>query len=184
MTKQPDEPSAVNPNQGEPMTKPSDDEPNPRGHMTLNATMTHPTLDPHPNGALMANTHNSSESSDLNPSGALMTDSKNQISEDPNPHGAQMTEPDEPIPDTLPMLTPHDAARAMLTGVACELGLDEVRVLVRIGERLKAGGRQYGRLHLASDMRAFRNMEAREELEDALVYLACAWLKAETREVA
>ena len=48
-----------------------------------------------------------------------------------------MTEPDEPIPDTLPMLTPHDAARAVLTGVACELGLDEVRVLVRIGERLQ-----------------------------------------------
>ena len=33
------------------------------------------------------------------------------------------------------------------------------------------------------DERAFRTKEAREELEDALVYLACAWLKAETKEV-
>jgi hypothetical protein len=101
-----------------------------------------------------------------------------------HPDGAPLTDTfdDEPIPDTLPMLTPHDAARAVLTGVACELGLDEVRVLVRIGERLKTGRTQYGRLHLASDMRSFRSKEAREELEDALVYLACAWLKSETHD--
>jgi hypothetical protein len=36
---------------------------------------------------------------------------------------------------------------------------------------------------LAGDTRAFRSKEAREELEDALVYLACAWLKSETQEV-
>ena len=83
---------------------------------------------------------------------------------------------DEPIPDTVPMITPHDAARAALTGLACELGHDEVRVLVRIAERLKSGRSQYGRLYLATDTRAVRAVEAREEVEDALVYLACAWL--------
>jgi len=30
-----------------------------------------------------------------------------------------------------------------------------------------------------TDPRKFRSKEAREELEDALVYLACAWLKTE-----
>jgi hypothetical protein len=86
---------------------------------------------------------------------------------------------EEPIPDTLRMITPEDAARAVLNGAASDLGRDEVRVLTRIAERLKAGRRQYGPLHLASDTRTFRGVEAREELEDALVYLACAWLKAE-----
>ena len=91
---------------------------------------------------------------------------------------------EEPIPDTLRMVTPEDAARAALLDVADALGRDEMRVLTRIGERLKAGRRQYGRLHLASDPRTFRDKEAREELEDALVYFACAWLKAEEGEVA
>jgi hypothetical protein len=90
---------------------------------------------------------------------------------------------DDPIPDTLRMITPDDAARAALTGVACELGIDELRVLTRIGERLKMGRRTYGSLYLPTDTRAFRTTEAREELEDALVYLACAWLKAEAHEV-
>jgi hypothetical protein len=166
------------------MTKPSDHDPNPRGDMNQNATTSDPNLDPHPNGALMANRpDHTSERGDFHPSGALMTDSTNQSPDNPNPHGAPMIEPDEPIPDTLPMITPHDAARAMLTGVACELGLDEVRVLVRIGGRLKTGGRQYGPLHVASDTRSFRSKEAREELEDALVYLACAWLKSETHDL-
>jgi hypothetical protein len=108
---------------------------------------------------------------------------KHATHDNPNPHGGPMTEPDEPIPDTLPMITPHDAARAVLTGVACELGLDEVRVLVRIGERLRTGRKQYGPLRVASDTRSFRSKEAREELEDALVYLACAWLKSETHDL-
>jgi hypothetical protein len=89
---------------------------------------------------------------------------------------------DEPIPETLRMITPDDAVRAELNGVACMLGVDELRVLVRIGERLKLGRRQYGRLYLPTDTRSFRTTEAREELEDALVYLACAWLKAELQE--
>jgi hypothetical protein len=99
----------------------------------------------------------------------------------PNTH-AQPDDPDEPIPDTVPMLTTYDVARATLTGIACELGLDEVRVLVSIGERLKAGRQTYGRLHLATDLRTFRGVEARQELEDALVYFACAWLQTLTHD--
>jgi hypothetical protein len=90
----------------------------------------------------------------------------------------------ESIPDTLRSIPPEDAARATLHGVACDLGRDEVRVLTRIAERLQLGKRVYGPLCLAEDARSFRGKEAREELEDALVYLACAWLKAETQEVA
>ena len=65
----------------------------------------------------------------------------------------------------------------------CSLGRDEVRVLTRIAERLHVGSRMYGPFYLATDARVFRDKEAREEIEDALVYLACAWLKAETEEV-
>ena len=81
------------------------------------------------------------------------------------------------------MITPEEAARATLHGLAYNLGRDEVRVLMRIAERLRAGRLVYGPLTLACDARSFRGKEAREELEDALVYLACAWLKAETQEV-
>jgi hypothetical protein len=81
------------------------------------------------------------------------------------------------------MMTHEEVARATLTGVVCDLGTDEVRVLTRIAERLRAGRRMYGPLGLERDVRSFRNKEAREELEDALVYLACAWLKAELPEV-
>jgi hypothetical protein len=90
---------------------------------------------------------------------------------------------EEPIPDTLRMIAPEEVARATLHGVAGDLGRDEVRVLTRIAERLQAGRLTYGPLFLANDTRTFRSKEAREELEDALVYLACAWLKAETQEV-
>jgi hypothetical protein len=101
----------------------------------------------------------------------------------PSEQVTDMNETDEPIPDTLRMTTPEDAARAALNGAACELGRDEVRVLTRIAERLRAGARTYGRLCIPTDPRSFRSKEAREELEDALVYLACAWLKAEASEV-
>jgi hypothetical protein len=90
---------------------------------------------------------------------------------------------EEAIPDTLRMIAPEDAARATLHGVTCDLGCDEVRVLTRIAERIRAGRLVYGPLFLANDRRTFRSKEAREELEDALVYLACAWLKAEAQEV-
>ncbi len=56
-------------------------------------------------------------------------------------------------------------------------------MLTRIAARLEVGQRQYGQLLLATDVREFRDKEAREEVEDALVYLACAWLKAEALEV-
>jgi hypothetical protein len=90
---------------------------------------------------------------------------------------------DEPIPDTVRMVRTTLEARAELDGVLDALGRDEVCVLVRIAERLRGGAQTYGALRIQQDTRAFRTKEAREELEDALVYLACAWLKAETKEV-
>ena len=90
---------------------------------------------------------------------------------------------EEPIPDTLRLIPPEDAGRATLNGAVDNLGRDEVRVLTRIAERLVLGRRAYGPLDIATDSRTFRCKEAREELEDALVYLACAWLKAEAEEV-
>jgi hypothetical protein len=87
---------------------------------------------------------------------------------------------DDAQADTLRNLTPEDTARATLTGVACQLGHDEVRVLTRIAVRLVGGRLAYGPLDLSTDPRQFRSQEAREELEDALVYLACAWLKTES----
>jgi hypothetical protein len=93
------------------------------------------------------------------------------------------TLPDEPD-DTLPGFPPEEFARAELSGIARGLGHDEVRVLVRIAVRLRGGREAYGPLDLATDTRQFRTKEAREEVEDALVYLACAWLKSEsTNEV-
>jgi hypothetical protein len=82
------------------------------------------------------------------------------------------------------MIPPEDAARAILNGVACHLGRDELRVLTHIAERLRAGRLAYGPLFLATDARSFRSKEAREEIEDALVYFACAWLQDQTQEVA
>jgi hypothetical protein len=90
-------------------------------------------------------------------------------------------DPDE-LPDTVRMITHEDAARASLRASILALGLDEVRVLQRIADRLRAGQRQYGFLRIGADPRAFRDKEAREEIEDALVYLACSWLKTELQE--
>ena len=90
-----------------------------------------------------------------------------------------MQDIDEPIPDTLRQFSTTITARAALDDVLDALGCDEVNVLTRIAERLKVGRAAYGPLEIASDPRAFRTKEAREELEDTLVYLACAWLKAE-----
>jgi alpha-D-ribose 1-methylphosphonate 5-phosphate C-P lyase len=55
---------------------------------------------------------------------------------------------EEPIPDTLRTITPEEAARATLHGVVCDLGHDEVRVLTRIAEWLRAGRLAYGLLFL------------------------------------
>ncbi len=107
--------------------------------------------------------------------GVPMTD---QTALFPEREGDDMPD-EEAMADTHRTLTPESAARATLTGLTCELGDDEVRVLTRIAERLLGGQATYGQLHLALDPREFRGKEAREEVEDALVYLACAWLKAE-----
>jgi hypothetical protein len=147
-----------------------------------------PTANPdQPHGARMPTTDSSAEA--LNTNGESMTETRTHQAtpDNPNPKGPMppdLPPDDEPIPDTKRMITYEDAARASLRTRTLELGLDEVLVLDRLAERLRRGQRQYGFLHLANDRRAFRSKEAREELEDALVYLACAWLKAETREVA
>ncbi len=125
--------------------------------------------------------HAADLSPDSTPHGEPMPDQTDTFTESTF-NGDPMTD-DESIPDTQRALTPEDAARATLTGIACQLGHDEVRVLARIAERLKGGMAVYGPLRLEADTRRFRTKEAREELEDALVYLACAWLKTETHEV-
>ncbi len=73
--------------------------------------------------------------------------------------------------------TPKTSALQALADTLEGLGHDELRVIARIAERLQTGAKHYGRLDLLTDTRAFRAKEAREEVEDALVYLACAWLK-------
>jgi hypothetical protein len=157
-----------------------------RGPMPMNTTrQTNPL---HDERGPMPNDDNAMTAA-LNPNGNPMTETRTNPTapENPNPEGSMPPDqpPDyEPIPDTLRMLTHDDAARAALAGVASELGTDELRVLTRIAERLHVGSHMYGPFYLATDARVFRDKEAREELEDALVYLACAWLKAETREVA
>jgi hypothetical protein len=70
-----------------------------------------------------------------------------------------------------------ESAWRELTAITAKLGDDEVRVLVRIAQRLEGGMQSYGQLYLNVDRREFRRTEARQEIEDALVYLACAWLK-------
>ena len=99
----------------------------------------------------MPNDHDQATATD-HPTGEPMTASTN--SDDPN--GAHMTAGppgnfDEPIPDTLRMTTPEDAARAALGGVVGSLGHDELRVLMRIAERLQVGRRLYGPLYLSTD---------------------------------
>jgi hypothetical protein len=124
------------------------------------------------------------------PHGVLMTKPTNETEP---PHGVLMTKPTKPDPapsitpgasmldndDTLPGFPPDQFARVQLAGIASTMGHDELRVLTRIAERLQGGQLTYGPLNLSSDPRSFRSQEAREEIEDALVYLACAWLKSE-----
>jgi hypothetical protein len=90
----------------------------------------------------------------------------------------------EPCPDTLRKPpSSMTAAREQLDDVLDALGTDEVCVLVRIAERLRRGAHAYGPLRVAEDARAFRDTEAREEIEDALVYVACEWLRSDIQEV-
>jgi hypothetical protein len=89
---------------------------------------------------------------------------------------------EDETPDTLRRIPTTVQARAELDDLLDALGAEEVCVLVRIAKPLRTGAQTYGPLHLQQDKRAFRSKEAREELEDALVYFACAWLKAQTKE--
>jgi len=75
--------------------------------------------------------------------------------------------------------SPPYEARVELLEAAADLGADELRVLARIARRLAMGARQYGALDVVRDARDFDGKEAREEIEDCLVYFACAWLKRE-----
>jgi hypothetical protein len=84
---------------------------------------------------------------------------------------------DESIPDTVRQYS-ASSSRVELDNILDGLGGDEIAVLARIAKRLEMGQKQYGRLDLKVDPRKFRSKEAREELEDHLVYLACAWLVA------
>ena len=68
------------------------------------------------------------------------------------------------------------APRSELEAIIDLLGEDEVRVLARIAGRLLHGLEVYGALDLVQDVRDF-DTEAREEVEDCLVYLACRWLR-------
>ncbi len=73
------------------------------------------------------------------------------------------------------------APRSELEAIIELLGDDEVRVLARIAGRLLHGLGTYGGLDLAQDVRDF-DEEAREEIEDALVYFACRHLRLAARE--
>lgn len=75
-------------------------------------------------------------------------------------------------PESWAGIAPRDELRAIVD----ELGEDEVRVLARIASRLLRGAEIYGRLDVAGDRRDFAK-EAREEIEDGLVYFACRWLR-------
>jgi hypothetical protein len=157
-------------------------------HGALMADPTDPRLEELPTGEPMpdptdisneATTHGEPMSDEDEPTtdGEPMPDATDMPNETSS-HGDPMTDD-----DTLPGFPPVDFARAHLSSVATALGHDEVRVLTRIAERLRGGRDAYGPLDLATDTREFRSKEAREELEDALVYLACAWLKTETRNL-
>jgi hypothetical protein len=156
----------------------------PRGRMTENAERT--TSPNPPDGAPMPNADSSN--ADPNPTGGRMAETATPAVA-PNPHRNGDLMPtdcfpdDEPIPDTVRMITSDDAARASLRASILALGIDEVRVLQRIADRLQRGQRQYGFFRLGSDPRAFRATEASQEIEDALVYFACAFLVGEAQEV-
>jgi hypothetical protein len=97
----------------------------------------------------------------------------------PNP-GVPML---ESVPDTQRTPTPVRIPRATLRGLALDLRDDELRILTRIAERLKCGPPPYRWLRAAGDPRTFRSKEARLELEDAILYLTRAWLRAASQEV-
>jgi hypothetical protein len=90
---------------------------------------------------------------------------------------------EEQTPATLRSVTPEDTARATLNTALAELGHTEVHVLTRIAERLTTTARAGGALGAIPRARTFLCEEAQREIDHALVFLACAWIKAETLEV-
>jgi len=114
------------------------------------------------------------ESGFASPRFPIATEHTMQPQHEPNEHD-QQHEDSTPSTERAPTM----AARVALDFAVSQLGPDEQRVLTRIAERLTLGATTYGPLSLVSDPRSFRSKEAREEVDDALVYLACAWLKGE-----
>ena len=81
-----------------------------------------------------------------------------------------MRRPRDPCPDL----------RRDLAALAARLGADELRVLVLVATRARAGQACYGSLDLRRDPRDFQG-EALEELADATVYFAAAVLRRRRR---
>lgn len=69
---------------------------------------------------------------------------------------------------------PHEL-QGQLRYLACKLGIDELRVLVRIAERLEMGAKQYGALDIATDKRDWLEEGIQEGL-DKTAYLTVALL--------
>jgi hypothetical protein len=109
----------------------------------------------------------------------LMEASVETAVESPTPDPAD----DEPIPDTVRQFSTL-SSRVELDTTLDGLDGDEIAVLASIAKRIEMGRKVYGPLQIATDPRAFRSNEARQELEDTLVYLTVAWLKATAQEVA
>ena len=72
------------------------------------------------------------------------------------------------------------ALQDSLDAEVCTLGRDEMRVLVAIARRLKAGRIAYGDLRIRPDKRDW-DAELRDELLDGLVYGTVAILKDQDR---
>lgn len=106
------------------------------------------------------------------------TDDPNAQADSANPKTTEtLMVPDEFDPPTE--RNPDVGTLCALDQAIARLGRDEQRVLTRIAERLAHGATTYGLLKLSSDPRSWKSQEARAEIEDALVYFACAWLKSE-----
>ena len=75
---------------------------------------------------------------------------------------------------------PRPALRRILAALAARLGADELRVLVLVATRARAGQARYGFLDLRRDRRDFQG-EALEELADGLFYSTAALLSRRRR---
>ena len=75
---------------------------------------------------------------------------------------------------------PGPDLRRILAALAARLGADELRVLVLVATRARAGQACYGSLDLRRDRRDFQG-EALEELADGLFYSTAALLSRRRR---